>query len=113
MVAAVCGGAVVDNKLFLAGGGGDHRLAGERWAALWSRCLVTASALNETSQYSEEAFSIEEGLIGRAYHKAFYTSKVTKINRRSNTVGPPVPVSGGLTVFQRPFSLVSSVAKFR
>ena len=48
MVAAVCGGAVVDNKLFLAGGGGDHLLAGERWAALWSRCLLTASALNET-----------------------------------------------------------------
>ena len=39
---------MVDNKLFLAGGGGDHLLAGERWAALWSRCLLTASALNET-----------------------------------------------------------------
>ena len=56
---------------------------------------------------------MEEGLIGRAYHKAFYTSKVTKLNRRLNTVDPPVPVSGGLTVFQRPFSLVPSVAKFR
>ena len=44
----MCGGAVVDNKLFLAGGGGDHLLAGERWAALWSRCLLTTSALNET-----------------------------------------------------------------
>ena len=57
---------------------------------------------------------MEEVLIDRApYHKAFFTSKVTKLNRRLNTVGPPVPVSGGLTVFQRPFSLVSSVAKFR
>ena len=64
---------MVDNKLFLAGGGGDHLLAGERWAALWSRCLGTASALNETfsSQYSEPAFSIEGVLIGRAYHRTF------------------------------------------
>ena len=71
----MCGGAVVDNKLFLAGGGGDHLLAGERWAALWSRCLLTTSALNEyfASQYSEPAFSIEEGLrvSKRAYHSTF------------------------------------------